>query len=77
MTNTENSQKDAEQIEEYRVLEDDELPKQGDEAWHNSRWQKIEIPSMWLAGGQRIEGSIFRRPRKPVTYENRSQNKRG
>ena len=81
MSNTENRLEngggsDASTCSAYRVLQDDELPKKGDEAWHNRRWQKVEIPSMWLAGGQRIEGSIFRRPMKTIIYENRKQTRK-
>ena len=68
---------DASTCSAYRVLEDDELPKQGDEAWRMGRWWKVEIPSMWLAGGQRIEGSIFRRPMKYLIFEFSSHYPRG
>lgn len=48
----------------WRVLEETEIPQPGDEAWNGEsrRWETVSIPSMWLAGGQRIAGDKFRRP---------------
>ena len=48
----------------YTDLEENELPKVGDEASldNGKRWEKVNIPSMWLAGGQRMDGVLFRRP---------------
>jgi len=45
----------------WRDLEQNELPLAGDEAWNGElkRWEAVSIPSMWLAGGRRIEGVEF------------------
>lgn len=47
----------------WRLLEDNELPEVGDKAWNDElrKWETVTIPSMWLAGGTRIEGTYFQR----------------
>jgi hypothetical protein len=47
----------------FRTLKDDEIPIVGDQAWSEAvkKWETVTIPSMWLAGGSRIAGTIFRR----------------
>lgn len=48
----------------WRLLENDELPEVGDQAWtvETGKWETVNVPSMWLAGGTRIEGTYFQRP---------------
>lgn len=52
-------------IPDTTLLGSDEIPEAGDEGWNGviSKWETITTPSMWLAGGQRIEGTVFRRPK--------------
>lgn len=54
----------------WRLLSPRELPVVGDEAWNEflgkwGAWQTVEVPSMWLAGGKRIRGTVFRRRVQP------------
>lgn len=45
----------------FTTLGADEIPIPGDKAWNPvvGKWQTVTIPSMWLAGGARIKGTIF------------------
>ena len=47
----------------WRILDRNELPVAGDETYDKftKTWQTVKIPSMHLAGGTRIRGTIFRR----------------
>lgn len=47
----------------WRLLEGNELPVAGDKGYLGEElgWETINVPSMWLAGGERIEGSFFAR----------------
>jgi len=64
---------------QYRMLDEPELPMAGDEAQFlgETVWRHISIPSMWMAGGQRICGVQFRRrsamPDAPLSDSQRNQ----
>jgi hypothetical protein len=46
----------------WRNLKASELPQEGDECWNKvlERWERVNVPSMWMAGARRIRGTQFR-----------------